>query len=52
MKNQLKTLALFGTLTAIVVGFGGLIAPGYLYLFAALSLPAEANNEFRIVVTI
>ncbi|MEY2933492.1 MAG: hypothetical protein RL033_4241 [Pseudomonadota bacterium] len=46
MKNQLKTLALFGTLTALVVGFGGLIAPGYLYLFAALSLAMNLGAYF------
>ncbi|MEY4544515.1 MAG: hypothetical protein RL685_710 [Pseudomonadota bacterium] len=46
MKNQLKTLALFGALTALVVGFGGLIAPGYLYLFAALSLAMNLGAYF------
>lgn len=46
MKNQLKTLALFGALTALVVGFGGLIAPSYLYVFAALSLAMNLGAYF------
>jgi heat shock protein HtpX len=46
MKNQLKTIALFGTLTALLVGFGGLIAPGYLYVFAALSLLMNLGAYF------
>jgi heat shock protein HtpX len=46
MKNQLKTIALFGTLTALLVGFGALIAPGYLYVFAALSLVMNLGAYF------
>lgn len=38
MKNQLKTLVLLGSLSAIVIGLGALVAPGYLYLFGALAL--------------
>ncbi|HKU42423.1 MAG TPA: zinc metalloprotease HtpX [Polyangiales bacterium] len=38
MKNQLKTILLLGSLSALVVGFGGLVAPGYLYVFGALAL--------------
>ncbi len=46
MKNQLKTIALFGTLTALLVGFGGLLAPSYLYVFAALSLLMNLGAYF------
>lgn len=46
MKNQLETIALFGTLTALLVSFGALIAPGYLYVFAALSLVMNLGAYF------
>jgi heat shock protein HtpX len=46
MKKQLETIALFGTLTALLVGFGALIAPGYLYVFAALSLVMNLGAYF------
>jgi heat shock protein HtpX len=38
MKNQLKTVVLLGSLTALVVGLGAVVAPGHLYLFGALAL--------------
>ncbi|MEL6184476.1 MAG: zinc metalloprotease HtpX [Myxococcota bacterium] len=44
MKNQLKTLALLGGLTALFVGIGGAIGPTYLYgaLFFALLMNVGA----------
>ena len=53
MKNQLKTIVLMGSLTALVVGFGALVAPGYLYLFGALALAVNLGAYFfsdRIVL--
>ncbi len=53
MKNQLKTIVLMGSLTALVVGFGALVAPGYLYLFGALALAMNLGAYFfsdRIVL--
>ena len=53
MKNQLKTIVLIGTLTALVVGFGALVAPGCLYLFGALALAMNLGAYFysdRIVL--
>jgi heat shock protein HtpX len=53
MKNQLKTIVLMGTLAALVVAFGALVAPGYLYLFGALALAMNVGAYFfsdRIVL--
>lgn len=53
MKNQIKTIVLMGSLTALVVGFGALVAPGYLYLFGALALAINLGAYFfsdRIVL--
>jgi heat shock protein HtpX len=36
--NQLKTLFLLGTLSAVLIAFGGMLGPGYLYGFTALAL--------------
>ena len=38
MKNQLKTVLLLGSLTALVMAMGAYAAPGQLWLFAALAL--------------
>lgn len=46
MRNQLKTLALLGAMTALVVGIGGLIAPSYLYLFGLLALAMNAGAYY------
>lgn len=46
MKNQLKTILLLGSLSAIVIGLGALIAPGYLYLFGALALAMNLGAYF------
>ena len=45
-KNQLKTILLLGTLSALVVGIGALVAPGYLYLFGALALAMNLGAYF------
>jgi heat shock protein HtpX len=53
VKNQIKTIILMGSLTALVLGFGALIAPGSLYLFAALALAMNLGAYFfsdRIVL--
>jgi len=53
MKNQLKTIVLMGSLTALIVGFGALVAPGYLYLFGAIALATNLGAYFvsdRIVL--
>lgn len=46
MKNQLKTIALLGSLTALVVGLGALVAPGYLYVFGVLALVMNLGAYF------
>jgi heat shock protein HtpX len=38
MKNQLKTILLLGTLSALLVGIGGMMGGSYLYLFGALAV--------------
>jgi heat shock protein HtpX len=51
--NTLKTVVLLGALSALVVGLGALVAPGYLYLFAALALAMNLGAYFfsdRIVL--
>jgi heat shock protein HtpX len=52
-KNQLKTIVLLGVMSALLVGVGALVAPGYLYLFAALALAMNLGAYFfsdRIVL--
>jgi len=52
-KNQLKTILLLGTLSALVVATGALVAPGYLYFFGALALAMNLGAYFfsdRIVL--
>jgi heat shock protein HtpX len=53
MKNQLKTILLLGALSALLVGFGALVAPSSLYLFlivaAAINLGAYFFSD-RIVL--
>src|SRR5262245_44794749 len=46
MKNQIKTVMLLGSLSALVVGFGALVAPGHLYLFGALALVMNLGAYF------
>lgn len=53
MKNQIKTIVLLGSLSALVICLGALVAPGYLYLFAALALAMNLGAYFfsdRIVL--
>lgn len=53
MKNQLKTLLLLGVLSAILIGIGGALGPGYLYGFTALALLLNLGAYFfsdRIVL--
>jgi len=53
MKNQLKTLLLLGLLSAILMGIGGALGPGYLYGFTALALILNLGAYFfsdRIVL--
>jgi heat shock protein HtpX len=46
MKNQLKTIALIGALAALVVGVGGALAPGHVYLFAGIALLMNVGAYF------
>ena len=46
MMNQLKTVLLLGTLSALVVGLGALVAPGQLALFGALALAMNLGAYF------
>ena len=53
MKNQLKTIILLGSLSALVIAVGALVAPGYLYLFGALAVAMNLGAYFfsdRIVL--
>ncbi len=52
-RNQLKTVVLLGALSALIIGLGGLVAPGHLYLFGALALLMNLGAYFfsdRIVL--
>lgn len=46
MTNQIKTILLMGALTALVIAIGALVAPGQLYLFAALALAMNLGAYF------
>mgnify|MGYP003573329454 CR=1 FL=1 len=46
MKNQIKTLLLLGVLSAILIGVGGFLGPGYLHLFAGLALVMNLGAYF------
>jgi heat shock protein HtpX len=46
LKNQLKTVVLLGALSALVVGLGGLVAPGYLWVFGTLALVINLGAYF------
>ncbi|AUX47981.1 protease [Sorangium cellulosum] len=53
MKNQIKTILLLGVLSAILVGIGGSLGPGYLVLFGVLALVMNLGAYFmsdRIVL--
>ncbi|MBI5542448.1 MAG: zinc metalloprotease HtpX [Deltaproteobacteria bacterium] len=46
MLNQVKTLVLLGVMSALVVGIGGAVAPGHLWLFAAFALATNLAAYF------
>lgn len=55
LKNQLKTIALLGSLSALLVAMGSLVAPGALYLFVGLAVLMNLGAYFysdRIVLGI
>lgn len=45
--NQMKTVLLLGALSAVLIGFGGLLGPGYLYGFTALALLMNLGAYFH-----
>jgi heat shock protein HtpX len=46
MMNQLKTILLLGSMTALIVALGAVIAPNSLYLFGALALAMNLGAYF------
>jgi heat shock protein HtpX len=51
--NQLRTIVLLGALTAVLIGIGGVMGPGYLYVFTALAVLVNFGAYFwsdRIVL--
>ncbi len=53
MTNQLKTILLLGVLSAVLVAFGGMLGPGYLYAFTAVAVLVNLGAYFfsdRIVL--
>ena len=46
MWNQLKTAMFLGVLTAMVVGIGGAMAPGYLWLFSLMAIVMNVGAYF------
>jgi heat shock protein HtpX len=46
MKNQIKTIILLGSLSALVIAVGAFVAPGYLYLFGVLALAMNLGAYF------
>jgi heat shock protein HtpX len=44
--NQLKTILLFGVLSALFIGIGGAIAPSYLTVFIVLALAMDVGAYF------
>jgi heat shock protein HtpX len=46
MANQLKTVVLLGALSAMLIGIGGALGPGYLYGFTALALLMNLGAYF------
>jgi Zn-dependent protease with chaperone function len=51
--NQIKTILLLGVLSAVLVAFGGMLGPGYLYFFTALAAVVNLGAYFfsdRIVL--
>ena len=53
MKNQIKTIILLGSLSALTLAVGAFVAPGYVYLFGVLALAMNLGAYFfsdRIVL--
>lgn len=53
MRNHLKTIALLGAMSALVIGLGALVAPGFLYVFGAIALAMNLGAYYfsdRIVL--
>jgi heat shock protein HtpX len=53
VRNQIKTVLLLGALSALVIGIGGAVAPGHLWVFAVLALAMNLGAYFfsdRIVL--
>ncbi len=51
--NRLRTILLLGVLTAVLIGIGSALGPGYLYGFTALALIINFGSYFfsdRIVL--
>jgi heat shock protein HtpX len=46
MKNQLKTIALLGILSAVLIGIGGAMGQGYLILAAVIALAMNVGAYF------
>jgi heat shock protein HtpX len=46
MWNQLKTVLLLGVLSALLVGIGGAVAPGLLWLFVAIAIAMNVGAYF------
>jgi heat shock protein HtpX len=44
--NQIKTVLLLGALSAVLIGFGSLLGPGYLYGFTGLALLMNLGAYF------
>jgi heat shock protein HtpX len=46
MWNQIKTIVLLGALSAVLIGFGGMLGRGWLYAFGALALLMNVGAYF------
>lgn len=46
MKNQIKTIALLGALSAVLIGIGGALGQGYLILSAVIALAMNVGAYF------
>lgn len=46
VKNQLKTVVLLGALSALLIGLGAWLSPGYLWFFVALAVLMNLGSYF------
>jgi heat shock protein HtpX len=46
MKNQIKTILLLGVLSAVLVGFGASLGPGFFWLFTGIALLMNLASYF------